>query len=312
MEETKYEGNLENLVSEGASKCEVVNETTSAEESIIVAEILESSGTEAPDEATEELSSFCPIFVNRDVEAELLAEQEEEEQATASYEGFDLAAEAKTVVREINRLAIKTIEQGATEIGDYVLTAVFKGKLDAVHSRNPHKSESLKQVCDDPELLIDRRRLGIWVRAAALRRELVADQVECTSLGYSQFAVLLGVADKDKQRELAIEASRDGLSVRQMMDRVKQLKQGKSTNETAKALVKKMGDPLALLKDAETQRVLDDPKELKQQLQSADRLMMARIIDDMIAKMSSSTGLLERAKRNIVMIELGALQPEEA
>ena len=49
----------------------------------------------------------------------------------------DTFMDPRAVVAEINRLAIKTLEQGAMEIGEYVLDAIFKGSLDEALSRNP-------------------------------------------------------------------------------------------------------------------------------------------------------------------------------
>jgi len=76
-------------------------------------------------------------------------------------------ADAKTVVRKINKLAIKTVEKGCMDIGDLVLTDVFQGSLGEACSKDPFKSNSLVMVCKEPDLIVNRRRLGEWVRAAA-------------------------------------------------------------------------------------------------------------------------------------------------
>jgi len=224
----------------------------------------------------------------------------------------DTFIEPQAIVREINRIAIRTIEKGAMEIGDYVLDAVFKGSMDAALSRNPYKHQSLMKICESPQLLIDRRRLGTWVRAAHLRRVLTANQVPCSSLGYSHFAALLRVTDEEKRQELAKEANEKQWSARKLIDEIDGDKPDKASNGKAKELMRKVENPLALLDDAETLRLLDDPEELAHQLESADRLQIAKIIDKIVAKMSTCTDHLKRARKNIAIIELGDFQPEEA
>lgn len=259
---------------------------------------------------SEQLCSF-PISVNRDVEAELL-EEEAKTDMPASADASETPEHIKSVVQEINRLAIKTIEQGAMEIGEYVLDAVFDGNLDAVHSRNPYKSQSLQQVCEDPELLIDRRRLGMWVKAAAFKRDLQAKGVECSNLSYSRLAALLRVNDEKKRRELAAEANRNGWSVRQINSRIEKMQPQKGANGRAKELLNKMKDPLGLLEDEATRQLLDSPEELEQELKSKDRIEMVQLIDDTVAKMVNSTDLLQRTKKTLVRIELGdALSAED-
>lgn len=220
--------------------------------------------------------------------------------------------DARAVVMEINRLVIKTIERGVMEIGEYVLDAVFKGSMDDALSRNPYKHQSLQEICDNPNLLVDRRRLGTWVRAAHLRKVLKANQVPCSSLSYSHFAALLRVTDEKKRQELAKQANTKHWSARKLIDEIGGDKQGKVANGKAKELMKKVEHPLELLDDAETLRFLDSPEELAQQLESTDRLQIAKIIDKVVAKLSTSTDHLKRAKKNIVTIELGDALPEEA
>ncbi len=224
----------------------------------------------------------------------------------------DTFMDPRAVVAEINRLAIKTLERGVMEIGEYVLDAIFKGSLDEALSRNPYKHQTLQEVCDNPNLLIDRRRLGTRVRAAHLRRVLTADQVPSSTLTYSHFAALLRVTDEDRRRELAREANEKHWSVRNLNDKVDEGKPGSVSNGKARELMRAVGHPLALLEDSEMLGLLEDREALEQQLRSADRLRVAQIIDDAVAKMSTSTDLLKRARKNIAIIELGDVQPDLA
>jgi hypothetical protein len=210
----------------------------------------------------------------------------------------------QAVVRGINDRMAK-VDNGSIETGEYILDKVFQGSLNDALSRNPYKDKSMKQICNSPKLLVDRRVLGSCVKAAFLRRSLMAAKVDCQKLRYSHFVALLKVIDEKKRRDLAVKANRGSWSVRQLTEKVDATKQSNNTVEKAKVLVKKVGDPLALLKDEATKKLLEDPEELKLQLDSADRLLIAKAIDDIVAKLATSADLLKRARKNIAQIELG-------
>ena len=150
------------------------------------------------------------------------------------------------------------------------------------------------------------------MRAAHLRRVLTANQVPCSALNCSHFVALLRVTDEDTCRELAREANEKHWSVRNLNDKVDEGKPGNASNGKARELMRKVGHPLELLEDSETLRLLDDREALEQQLGSADRLHIAKTIDNICAKMSASTDLLKRARKNIAIIELGDVQPDQA
>lgn len=232
-------------------------------------------------------------------------------QRNSSTGQSETTIDVKEIVRQVNELADKTIEKGSLEIGDLVLGTVFKGDLSEALSHNPQKHASLTSICQDPDSLVrDRKRLGSWVKAAAVRKALNDSQVDCSKLKYSHFAALLKVSDEAKRQELAAEANKSGWSVRDLNEKIDVNTQSGSSDGRAKALMKKVEHPLEL--DEDTEKVLEDPKALEQQLtKSEDRLRMAGIIDKIVAQMAKSTNLLKRAKRNIAIIELGDVEPEQ-
>lgn len=232
--------------------------------------------------------------------------------ATARVEQTETPIDFKKVVYGINKLVKETVDKGRMETGDLVLDALFQGSLEEALSRNPYKSKSLEDLCKDPELLTDRRTLSKWVRAAALRRDLIANQVDCSKLYYSHLAALLAVTDEKSRRELAAEANQNEWSVRQISEKAASMKYGKAANGKAKELMKKMEDPLALLEDEETKRLLEDAQSLKEELESIERLTMVKFIDNVVARMLRSAELLRETKKNLVLIELDQLQPSQA
>ncbi len=215
--------------------------------------------------------------------------------------------QVKSVVREINKLALETVERGMLAIGFLVLEKVFKGILEAVFSRNPNKSKSLQQVCNDTDLRVDRRRLGEWVRAAALSKELTAKQVDCSNLSYSHFAALLQVEDEKERDTLARKANKGRWSARKLADEIGKTNPAKASQGKSKDLVKLLGNPEALMKDKEAQKILESPEDLEK-LPFDVRLFIAKRADELVKSMADSTSLLKLAKRNIARIELGFQQ----
>jgi hypothetical protein len=176
-----------------------------------------------------------------------------------------------SIVNKINGKAIETVERGALEIGEIALEDIFQGSLDEATSRNPFKNVSMILVCADKRLLVTRRRLGEYVRAAWLSKDLIAKGVECSNLGYSHFAALLQVNDAEERQELAAKANEERWTARRLIDEVNQLKvpatkkkaqkPGKFSDEQADKMLDIMGHPLALMQDEETKKTLANLEE---------------------------------------------------
>ena len=184
---------------------------------------------------------FTPPEAEEPEENDLLNEEDAEDGGgTMADAAADLmpATDVKAVVRQINEIAIETVEKGVMEIGEFVLREVFHDKLEDVLSHSPYKSASLTQISADPELMVDRRRLGTYVKAAALKQELQAKDVDCSNLKFSQLAALLKMSDVEKRLELATEANRDGLSARAILDIIEATKKRKLTNTKPRSFSK--------------------------------------------------------------------------
>jgi hypothetical protein len=282
-------------------------------------EYLEMQKTNIP--ATESVLEVVERFVAQD---KLLANSEEDDKyydddeesddwtPDEAAEGTEPAVSVKEVVRKINEIATKTVERGIMEIGEYVLSEVFQDKLEDVLSQSPYKSASLRTISEDPELMVDRRRLGTYVRAAALKKELQGKNVDCANLRFSQLAALLKMRDEEKRAELAAEANQSGFSVRAILDRIEATKKQKPSNGKVQELLRKMEDPLGLLSDEDTRQLLNNPQRLKEDLEPQDRWAMVKIIDEAARKMEQSTSLFKEARVHLVRIELGSPEPEEA
>lgn len=222
--------------------------------------------------------------------------------------------QADKIVGEINKLAIETVERGQMDIGDLVLKKVFQGSLDEAISRNPYKSESMKQIVDHASLRVDRRRLGEWVRAAFVRKELMAIDVDCSNLSYSHFAALLKVDDEKKRKKLAAEANKGQWSARTLIDKVDELKVVTVTdgmtpvpdmppNMTAGRLLKALANPRVLSKDKDAQKILANP-QLLESLPYDVRKQVRELAEELVRCMVDSVPLLKSVKKNFALMDL--------
>ena len=212
--------------------------------------------------------------------------------------------QVKKVVSDINKLARETVERGMLAIGLLVLEVVFQGILGAAFSRNPYKSKTLQQVCNDAGLRVDRRRLGEWVRAAALSKELIAKKVDCSNLSYSHFAALLQVDDEKNRDKLAAKANKGQWSARKLAEEIGKTNPAKVSEGKSKDLIKLLGNPEALMKDKEAQKILENPQDLEK-LPFDIRLHIAKRADEQVKCVIGFINLLKLAKKNIALIELG-------
>jgi len=210
----------------------------------------------------------------------------------SSHASFDV----QEIVQGINQ-RFATAEEGSMETGEFVLDAVFQGRLNEVTSRNPFKNNSLKEVCEDPKIRVDRRVLGTCVKAAHLKRSLLAADVDCSNLYYSHFVALLKVTDAVNCRELAVKANEEAWSVRQLTKEVNATKPTTNGGHKVKELLKKMDAALVSLGEADIKKLLEDQAEMEQALGTEDRLLIVKAIDQVIAKVNASILLFKQAKK---------------
>jgi len=208
------------------------------------------------------------------------------------------------VVSDINDIAIRTVERGAMEIGEYLLDAVFQGSLDKAHSKNPYKSESLQQVCAHQDLRVNRRTLGGWVRGANLKRTLMSKEVDCSSLTLSHFVALLQVKDEATRDDLAAKANEGEWSVRKLEDEVLVTRKLTVPDYIVKELLRIVENPLDF-EDEKATEMLSNKQVLSENLKSADRLGMVRGIDITVPRIEMFLDLLKTTKKSLVRIELG-------
>ncbi len=281
------------------------------EESMVEKEKLQ--GTESVLEAVERFVAQDKLLAESEEEDEYYDDEEEDEEWSEdeAAEGNEPTVSVKEVVQKINEIAIKTVEQGAMEIGAYVLTAVFNDDLGAVLSVNPYKSASLEQICKDPDLMVDRRRLGTWVRAAALRKDLQEKELECSNLTCTHFLALLRLRDQEKRQNLAIEANRDRLTVRQILTRIEEMKKPNDSSKKRKEIFKKIEEPLKLLSDKDTKELLSDQERLAREFETRERLDLVTVIDRIGAQMDETRKFLKQVKNKLVRIELADCEVAE-
>jgi hypothetical protein len=213
----------------------------------------------------------------------------------------------RNIVRRVNEYLSKANENSMAA-GEYILDAVFQGNLEDAFSRNPYKNRSLRQIADDPKLLVDRRSLANCVKAAAFKRHLGAEKVDCSKLHFSHFVALLKVKDDKERKNLTKKANQREWSVRRILSEIKPAKVGSSKNDKVEDLMKKVENPKALLQDKSLKKLLEDATAMEEQFDTTQRLAFVKHIDRIVEDMLASAEILKRAKKTIVSIELDGMK----
>jgi len=238
--------------------------------------------------------------------AEAEEDSPEEEEVSAAP-----AISTKEIVRGINEIARRTVEMGKMEIGQYVLDQVFGGNLQTVLTKNPTKSKSMRSICDDPELLVDHRRLGSWVRAAALRSDLKNGGLDISKFNFTHFLALLRLGKKERRLDLARRIAEENLSVRQTLDEVNNGKKkslnNALNNSKGSQILKRLAEPLSLLEDQDEMAFLSDTERLEKDLDSESRLRIIKELDVRSKKIIECSEFLAKTKNSLVAIEMAYL-----
>ncbi len=213
----------------------------------------------------------------------------------------------KEIVNEINEIAKGTVDHGKMRIGEYVLDNVFAANIQLVLTKSPRKSRSLRAICEDRDLLVDHRRLGQWVKAAALRRDLEISGVEIAKLGFAQISALLLVENKDERVALAKRVAQESLSVRQIRDAANTGKPKNLKQDQGAQILKKLSDPLSLLENEKDKDFLLDKERLVRELSSESRLRLIGQLDRRFAKIIEYKDFLAETKKTLLAIQLAEL-----
>jgi hypothetical protein len=208
------------------------------------------------------------------------------------------------IVRAINDIARRTVETGKLKIGQLVFEKVFKGDINEVLTKNPNKSVSLRDICAHPRLMVDHRKLGSWVKAAALRSKLGDEGVDVSKFYLSHFLAILRVGNAEKRLELAKKAATNNMSGREIVAEIETAKEKSDPPTKGALLLKKVDDPFSLFEDENDRGFLSDKDRLDRELDSEARLRLIKAIGARLGKMIEVNEFLETSKKNLVAIEM--------
>ena len=126
-------------------------------------------------------------------------------------------------VFKINEIFEKTIQKGMLEIGQYILKTFFDDNIELVTSQNPNKEVSFKKLTERTDLEVSQTGLLQAVKVAAQEKKLLAEE-NYKKLNYSQKVALLPLKEDDKKKDFIQKIEDEQLSVRQLKEKVRQLK----------------------------------------------------------------------------------------
>lgn len=205
-----------------------------------------------------------PIEVNQDEYEDEPQEAHGESSKLVADESFgsqdvlDAAAKAKEqefiqqTVGKINAMYRQNVDNGKLEIGRYLLDEVFGGQIEEAISTNPHKPSTFSRIAQDPDLLVESKTLGSWVRAAAVDRDFSQRGLEFPHLTTYHYLELAKVKDQDRRVEIAKDANERDLKVKALRKLISEEKgNGQGASETMKQEVHKTMKTLAELSVSE-------------------------------------------------------------
>lgn len=121
----------------------------------------------------------------------------------------------------VNRTVAATVDKGLKAIGAYLLRRFFHDDPALVSSKSHQKAATFRTLADHPDLQLSRTTLHVAVRLAVQERQLLETSVPTSGrLGHSHRVALLGVKDMGVKQRLVEETVRDGLTVRELRQRV--------------------------------------------------------------------------------------------
>ena len=173
-----------------------------------------------------------PIETDQDEYDDEPQETQGESSEVAANESFgsqdvlDAAAKAKEkefiqqTVGKINSMYRKNVDNGKLEIGGYLLDEVFGGQIEEAISTNPYKSATFSRIAQDPDLVVEPKTLGSWVRAAAVDRDFTQRGFEFPHLTTYHYVELGKVKDHDRRAEIAQQANDEELPVKALRKRI--------------------------------------------------------------------------------------------
>jgi hypothetical protein len=298
---TKESSNRESLGNAAASSAMVMEENN--READIDVSILPDSIRENYFTPSQKGSDY-----EEDDEIEAGAEWDGEEEETSEdvEQVTVIDPDTSRLVAEINKIAQRTVERGKMEIGQYILKNVFDGDIQEVLARNPNKSRSLRAICSHPDLMVDHRKLGSWVKAAALRLDLEGNGLDVSKLSFTHFVILLRVGSPEKRIELARKIVKKGMSMKETLDAVNVIKR-KAMPSKGKEMLKKLADPLKLFNDADYKDLLSNRERMEEEFDSEDRLRLIKELERRAGEVAEVNQFLETSKKNLLAIEIEKL-----
>ena len=132
-------------------------------------------------------------------------------------------------VKWINRKVETTVHFGLLQIGYYLLNNFFDGDIDLALSRNPHKENSFRRLCQRPDLVISSTHLVNAVKLVVQEKQL-AGMTEFKELPVSHKIALLTVKDSRSKKLLARKALKEKLSVRALTREVREKRNGNGSS----------------------------------------------------------------------------------
>ncbi len=214
----------------------------------------------------------------------------------------------ETMVQNVRKIVIQTLERGMEELGEYLLQHVFDNDIGKVFSKNPYKGTSFSELARHPQMPLSRQRLAEAVRAAAFGREMEEIGVPRGALSFTHKIHIASIKDRAKRKTIVLKAHDQGWTVETTKKEVQKLVGLASSEDQrlGRSLLRQMGELVKLSKDGDTKSFLQDKGRLRAALPRTERLQMIGSSEEIRKYLKESVNMLETLEEDLVDIELEA------
>ena len=160
--------------------------------------------------------------------------KKEPDKETQVEKGTEVAVDEKFIdqaVKDINEIANKTLYSGMMEIGQYVLEKFYDNDIEKASSKNPHKPDSYKKLCEREDLVLSLASLSMAVRVAGQEKFLEYEKVDTKKLTYTHKSELIKIDKNESKIKLAKKCIDENWSTRELAEEVKKAKDKDSSDK---------------------------------------------------------------------------------
>ena len=210
------------------------------------------------------------------------------------------------MVDQVKAIFLLGVLKGLEALGSYLLIHVFDNDFKKVFSKNPYKGTSFADLARHADMPLSRQRLSECVRAAAVSREMEANEKDSSSVPFSVKIELGRIKNATERMEKAERAIAEAWTFQQTRKEVRKLV-GTRVSEDARlsqTVLRQVGELIRLSTDEDAKELIGDKDRLKAAMKRADRLKLLTQTEEARKQFTKSARMLKKLEKTLWDIEV--------